>query len=54
MKWRVIPLQMNDAYMNMAIDDGFIIRGVSIQNGLYIDLGTYDEILEMDLRFRDE
>jgi glucose-1-phosphate thymidylyltransferase len=42
------------AIMNKAIDDGFRLRGVSFQDGLYIDLGTYDEIMEMDLRFRDE
>ena len=40
--------------INMAIDVGFIVRGVSFQNGQFIDLGTYDEIMEMDLRFRDE
>jgi len=40
--------------MNNAIDDGFKFRGVTFQDGLYIDLGTYDEIMEMDRRFREE
>ena len=40
--------------MNSAIKDGFIFRGVHIENGLYIDLGTYDEIVEMDQRFRSQ
>ena len=40
--------------MNDAIADGFLFCGVSIPNGIYIDLGTYDEILEMDRRFREE
>jgi len=40
--------------MNCAIQDGFRFRGVHIQNGVYIDLGTYDEIMEMDRKFRGE
>lgn len=40
--------------MNNAIIDGFNFRGVSIPNGVYIDLGTYDEIMEMDRHFRAE
>lgn len=40
--------------MNGAIRDGMRFRGVTIENGVYIDLGTYDEIMEMDRRFREE
>lgn len=40
--------------MNCAIEDGFRFRGVHISNGVYIDLGTYDEIMEMDRKFREE
>jgi glucose-1-phosphate thymidylyltransferase len=39
--------------MNQAIQEGFKFRGVHIENGVYIDLGTYDEIMEMDRRFRE-
>jgi glucose-1-phosphate thymidylyltransferase len=40
--------------MNDAIQEGYQFRGVHIPDGTYIDLGTYDEILEMDRRFREE
>jgi glucose-1-phosphate thymidylyltransferase len=40
--------------MNDAIQEGYQFRGVHIAEGTYIDLGTYDEILEMDRRFREE
>jgi glucose-1-phosphate thymidylyltransferase len=40
--------------MNCAIQDGFRFRGVHMPDGVYIDLGTYDEIMEMDRRFREE
>lgn len=40
--------------MNDAIAGGFQFRGVSIKDGVYIDLGTYDEIMELDRRFREE
>jgi glucose-1-phosphate thymidylyltransferase len=40
--------------MNDAIAAGFHFCGVPIPDGVYIDLGTYDEILEMDRRFRAE
>jgi len=42
------------AIMNNAIHEGFKFRGVHFPDGLYIDLGTYDEIMEMDRRFREE
>jgi glucose-1-phosphate thymidylyltransferase len=41
------------AIMNNAIADGFQFRGINFPNGLYIDLGTYDEIKELDRRFRE-
>ena len=40
--------------MNNAIADGFRFRGVKMASGTYIDLGTYEEIAEMDHRFREE
>lgn len=40
--------------MNSALKDGFKFRGVEIVGGTYIDLGTYEEIMEMDHRFRVE
>jgi glucose-1-phosphate thymidylyltransferase len=39
--------------MNHAIADGLRFRGARI-GGTYIDLGTYEEIKELDLRFREE
>ncbi|NSW52313.1 MAG: NTP transferase domain-containing protein [Anaerolineae bacterium] len=39
--------------MNEAIQEGFNFRGVHIAQGTYIDLGTYDEIMEMDRQFRE-
>ena len=40
--------------MNNAIEAGFQFRGVHIKEGVYIDLGTYEEIAELDRRFREE
>ncbi len=40
--------------MNSAIARGMQFRGVPIDGGVYIDLGTYEEILEMDSRYREE
>jgi glucose-1-phosphate thymidylyltransferase len=40
--------------MNKAMTNGLRFRGVSMVDGVYIDLGTYDEIMEMDRRFREE
>jgi dTDP-glucose pyrophosphorylase len=42
------------AIMNSAIADGMRFRGVQMQGGVYIDLGTYEEIMEMDHQFREE
>jgi glucose-1-phosphate thymidylyltransferase len=38
--------------INNAIAAGFHVRGVHLPQSLYIDLGTYEEILEMDRRLR--
>ena len=40
--------------MNNAIGDGLRFRGIRINDGTYIDLGTYEEILELDQKFREE
>jgi glucose-1-phosphate thymidylyltransferase len=40
--------------MNNAILEGFRFRGVHTANGVYIDLGTYEEIMELDHRLREE
>jgi dTDP-glucose pyrophosphorylase len=40
--------------MNSAIAAGYRFRGVHIFDGTYIDLGTYEEIMELDRRFREE
>ena len=40
--------------MNDAIKQGFQFRGYHVADGVYIDLGTYEEIMEMDRRFREE
>lgn len=40
--------------MNKAIQDGLRFRGVSMTDSLYIDLGTYEEIMELDRRYREE
>jgi glucose-1-phosphate thymidylyltransferase len=40
--------------MNNAVKAGIQFRGVHINEGLFIDLGTYDEIAELDRRFREE
>lgn len=40
--------------MNGAKENGFRFRGVRFAGGTYIDLGTYEEIMELDRRFRKE
>jgi glucose-1-phosphate thymidylyltransferase len=40
--------------MNSAIDLGMRFRAVHIVDGTYIDLGTYEEIAELDRRYREE
>jgi len=40
--------------MNEGIADGLRFKGVIMSSGSYIDLGTYEEIIEMDHRFREE
>jgi glucose-1-phosphate thymidylyltransferase len=39
--------------MNSAIEQGMNVRAVPMPAGTYIDLGTYDEIMELDKRFRE-
>lgn len=40
--------------MNAAIKAGLRFRGVHLVDGVYIDLGTYEEIMELDRRYREE
>jgi glucose-1-phosphate thymidylyltransferase len=40
--------------MNGAIAAGLRLRGIAVADGDYIDLGTYEEIMEMDRRLRDQ
>ena len=40
--------------MNSAISDGMGFRGIHVTDGVYIDLGTYEEIMELDQRYRAE
>jgi dTDP-glucose pyrophosphorylase len=40
--------------MNSAIAAGLRFRGVRMVGGTYVDLGTYEEIMELDRRFREE
>lgn len=40
--------------MNNSIADGLRFRGVHMVNSVYIDLGTYEEIKELDSRYREE
>ena len=40
--------------MNEAIMNGLHFRGFYVEDGVYIDLGTYEEILELDSRIREE
>ena len=38
--------------LNNAINSGFRFRGLSLSDGNYIDLGTYEEIMELDQHLR--
>lgn len=40
--------------MNSAIAAGMNFRGIHMAGGTYIDLGTYEEVAELDRRFRQE
>jgi glucose-1-phosphate thymidylyltransferase len=40
--------------MNSAMAGGMQFRAVHIDDGTYIDLGTYEEIVELDRRYRSE
>lgn len=39
--------------MNLAIQKGLRFRGVIMEGGSYADLGTYDEILELERQYRE-
>lgn len=51
----VCRLQTSDfaRIMNGAIESGLRFRGVQMAGGTYIDLGTYEEIGELDRRLRE-
>ena len=38
--------------MNMAISAGMSFRAVCFDDGTYLDLGTYDEIMDLEKHFR--
>ncbi len=40
--------------MNDAIASGMNFRGISMSDGTYIDLGTYEEIADLDKKYREE
>jgi glucose-1-phosphate thymidylyltransferase len=40
--------------MNDAIASGMKFRGVHLENGTYIDLGTYEEIADLEKKYREE
>jgi glucose-1-phosphate thymidylyltransferase len=40
--------------MNNAIEAGMKFKGVHMAGGTYIDLGTYEEIAELDRRYRED
>jgi glucose-1-phosphate thymidylyltransferase len=40
--------------MNSAITNGMKFRGVHMKDGTYFDLGTYEEISDLDKKYREE
>jgi len=40
--------------MNDAIARGMCFRGIHLKDGTYIDLGTYEEIADLDKKYREE
>jgi glucose-1-phosphate thymidylyltransferase len=40
--------------MNSAIINGMRFKGIHMLDGTYIDLGTYEEIAELDRKYREE
>jgi glucose-1-phosphate thymidylyltransferase len=40
--------------MNDAIFKGMRFRGIHMMDGAYIDLGTYEEIADLDRKYREE
>lgn len=39
--------------LNQAIRHGLSFRGMAVENGNYLDMGTYEDILELDQRLRE-
>jgi glucose-1-phosphate thymidylyltransferase len=39
--------------LNSSIQSGLRLRGISMEGGTYIDLGTYEEIMELDQQLRE-
>ena len=40
--------------MNLAIQQGMRFKGISLPEGVFIDLGTYNEIMQLDRLYREE
>jgi hypothetical protein len=40
--------------INDAITIGMKVKGVHMKDGSYIDLGTYEEIADLDKKYREE
>lgn len=40
--------------MNNAIAEGMKFRGIHMKDGTYIDLGTYEEIADLDKKYRED
>ena len=40
------------AVMNLGIESGMTFRGVPIEEGSYVDLGTYEDIMELERQYR--
>jgi glucose-1-phosphate thymidylyltransferase len=40
--------------MNSAISRGMTFKGIHMKEGTYIDLGTYEEIADLDRKYREE
>jgi len=39
--------------LNQAIQSNYKVKAVVMPSGVYVDLGTYEEIMELDLRYRE-
>jgi dTDP-glucose pyrophosphorylase len=40
--------------MNNAIQEGLVFKGHHVPQGVYVDLGTYEEIMEMERQYRED